>query len=345
MIRNVLMNCSPSNFGITNNHRSLISVVIYIGKLNMPERPNSERTEAKRKVVIYYNQLSQRARRLANRYQTFFVSGACDVTLLPSSASSVRDQTQLMQVSERAQECVVIGGDGSINIVVNALIQAERHRQVALTVIPVGTGNDFARDHNLKHWNWRMKAEFATQVEAVGYVQSNDQSRYFVNHVGTGLSVDLMRLQPHWLKQSAGHLSYLIALARYLFGSMTSRSRVRRGNYWDDGQFVALGRYIGGGFLVHPQADRRNAMLARIRVPKMPRWRKVKALLNVLRGRIETTASIDFERGNKFQLGDTEHVLELDGDIYFQGPATVSIATVTILVSVPYFEITKGDNS
>lgn len=304
-----------------------------------------EHTLAERKIVIYYNQLSRRARRLASRYQAFFANAAHEVTLLPSSASSVRDQKQLIQVCESAHECVVIGGDGSINIVVNALIQAELQLQVVLTVIPVGTGNDFARDHDLKRWNWRMKTVVGTQTEAVGHVQSNDQSRYFVNHVGTGLSVDLMRLQPHWLKQSAGHVSYLIALARYLFGSMTRRSRVRRGKFWDDGQFVALGRYIGGGFLVHPYADRTNAMLARILVPQMPRWRQIKALLNVLKGRIETTAAIEFERGKQFQIGDSEHTLELDGDIYFHGPATVTIATETILVSVPYFEITKGENS
>ncbi|GAB3293350.1 diacylglycerol/lipid kinase family protein [Pseudidiomarina andamanensis] len=306
----------------------------------MPERhlPN-------RRVVIYYNQLSGRARRLAGRYQLFFENAVADVTLLPSSASSVRDQTQLIQVCEGAHECVVIGGDGSINIVVNALIQANLQAQVAMTVIPVGTGNDFARDHGLKRWNWRMNANITTLTEAVCHVQSEGLSRYFVNHVGTGLSVDLMRLQQHWLKQSAGRLSYLIALARYLFGSMTSRSRIRRGKYWDDGQFVALGRYIGGGFLVHPHADRTDAMLARIRVPKMPRWRQTKALLNVLKGRIETTAAIEFERGKQFQIGDSEHALELDGDIYFHGPATVTVSSTTILVSVPDLKKTKGENS
>ncbi|RZQ56922.1 hypothetical protein CWI82_06485 [Pseudidiomarina tainanensis] len=297
-------------------------------------------------IVIYYNQLSRRARRLAQRYETFFTLHLQVVTLVPSTASAVHDTQQLTQVCSTAHECVVIGGDGSINIVVNALIQASLQHQVVLTVIPVGTGNDFARDHGLHRWNWRMTNNRVTQAEAVGVAQGATQSRYFVNHVGTGLSVDLMRLQPQWLKQSAGHLSYLIALARYVLGSLSRRSRIRRDKSWDDGQFVVLGRYIGGGFLVHPKADRTNAILARIRIPAMPRIRQIKALLNVLKGRIEATAAIDFERGQQFSLGDTEHVLELDGDIYFQGPATVTIAATTILVLVPHYdEQTKGENS
>src|SRR5690554_110404 len=265
-------------------------------------------------VVIYFNQLSQRARRYASAYQNYFnaQSDSTMVTVLASTASRNHDVNRLKEVCAKADECIVIGGDGSVNIVANAVALTA----VAVTVIPLGTGNDFARSHRLKGWRWRMNTATERKLESLGRAHTT----YFVNHVGTGLSVDLMRLQPQWLKQSAGRLSYSLALLRYLFGRDGHRSRLRHHDHWDDGQIVALGECIGGGIPVNPRANRAAHVLTRIGIPKMGRWQQTKALLQVLRGHIESTAELEYEHGDKFTVGDNEHLIELDGDCFFYGP-------------------------
>lgn len=284
-------------------------------------------------VVIYFNALSCRARRFAQHYEAYFEAyflsqkNSGSVVVLPSSASRHHDLESLRQACKSANECVVIGGDGSVNIAANVVVKTP----VKLTVIPVGTGNDFARDHGLRTWRWRMRTPITTSIECLGVANTC----YFVNHVGTGLSVDLMHLQPAWLKQSAGRLSYSIALLRYLFGSFNHRSRVHHEQHWDDGQIVALGRYIGGGIPVHPNANRGAGVLARIGIPQMQRWQQLKALLRVVQNKVEQTPALEFSTAKQFSIGDSEHPVELDGDIHFQGPVSVSVLTEAIYVTVP----------
>ncbi|RUO46215.1 diacylglycerol/lipid kinase family protein [Pseudidiomarina donghaiensis] len=292
-------------------------------------------------VVIYYNVLCQRAKRYAQAYERFFNHQQYKVATLASTASRHQDIEQLRQHCKHATECVVIGGDGSMNIAANVLA----HTATALSAIPMGTGNDFAYSQGLTHWRWRMRNEVIQQTQAIGRVQpanSHMKEQYFVNHVGCGLSVDLMALQPRWLKQSVGKLSYSIALLRYLFGRESLRSRIRHASHWDDGQIVALGRCIGGGITVYPQATRQHTQLAWIGIPKMPRWCQLKALFNVWRGHVDRVSELEYAIGQQFSLGDAEHRIELDGDIYFHGPATVSAVANALVVTLPVVAAQKS---
>lgn len=292
-------------------------------------------------VVIYYNALCRSAKRYAVAYERFFNDQQQPVTTIASSASRHRDIKQLQQHCKHATECVVIGGDGSINIAANVLA----HTATALSAIPMGTGNDFAYSQGLTHWRWRIRGNFMQQTQTIGLVKPANPkfaNQYFVNHVGCGLSVDLMALQPRWLKQSVGKLSYSIALLRYLFSREALRSRIRHEQHWDDGQIVALGRCIGGGIAVYPKATRQRTQLAWVGIPKMPRWRQMKALFKVWRGHIETVAALEYAVGEQFTLGDAEHRIELDGDIYFHGPATVSAVANALVVTLPQRAVQKN---
>lgn len=298
----------------------LILAVIYTGKLPMPNV----------RKVIYYHQLSRRARRYALAYESYFLATELTRDAVKCRASSEdrqQDIIKLRELCQNADECVVIGGDGSVNIVANAIALSN----TAVTVIPVGTGNDFARSQGISQWRWRMQQPWGSALQNLG--KANEH--YFVNHVGVGLSVDLMRLQPRWLKQMAGRLSYNIALLRYLFGSIKQRSRIRHQHGWDNGQIVALGSHIGGGILVNPKADRRAAQFACIHIPEMPRFTQLQALVRVLNGAIETTPGLKFTRGQQFTIGDSEHAVEIDGDCLFQGPATVTSVPQALYVNLP----------
>src|SRR5690554_2404596 len=178
-----------------------------------------------------------------------------------------------------------------------------------------------------------MQNPISYQRQSLGLVLP--ANRYFVNHIGCGLSVDIMKLQPGWLKRSVGQLSYSIALLRYLFGREALRSRIRYQHEWDDGQIVALGPCIGGDIKVHPNADRQASTLAFIRIPKLTRMRQLQALLRVWQGHITDEPALIYTTGHSFPIGDSEHLLELDGDVLFHGPAAVQIVEQALVVTLP----------
>lgn len=98
------------------------------------------------------------------------------------------------------RQLVVVGGDGSLNEVINGLLAFDTKRSIPLAYIPAGSGNDFARAHGITGTPVEMMQTILTKVDA-GEPKSIDigeymdavkrERRFFLNNVGIGL--DLMR--------------------------------------------------------------------------------------------------------------------------------------------------------
>ena len=103
---------------------------------------------------------------------------------------------------------VVSGGDGTINIVVNAMM--ERNMDVPLGVIPSGTANDFATFLGLKTGNVEECCNVITTEKPkkidIGIV--NEQ--YFINVCAGGLFTNVSQNVDKDLKHALGSLSYYI---------------------------------------------------------------------------------------------------------------------------------------
>ncbi len=104
---------------------------------------------------------------------------------------------------------MVAGGDGKINEVINGLFAAGQLEQQPVVVgIPVGTGNDWARnrDLNLSISELSKKvAEPTYQTCDVGRVSAvqdgNSWEHYFCNSIGIGLDVCVLKnlpRRPRW---------------------------------------------------------------------------------------------------------------------------------------------------
>lgn len=84
-------------------------------------------------------------------------------------------------VSDGADCIVAVGGDGTINNVVSALMQSGLSKHVTLGVIPYGTGNNLVRSYGLER-----ESEKALLTIKQGYTVGLDvgqvnEERYFVN--------------------------------------------------------------------------------------------------------------------------------------------------------------------
>lgn len=309
--------------------------------------------------VIYFHSLSRRARRYAKAYASYFgeaqlvaSSGDRDTDVAAlRAAMAPASETPVTKAPTTKAECLVIGGDGSLNIAVNAFA----YSAVSISLIAVGTGNDFARHYlnhtkhrctALKDWRWRMRAPYQQRQLALGKVATATASYYFINHAGCGLSVDLMHLQPPWMKRWLGSLSYTVALLRYLFGPLSKRtqwySHASSGQALN-GQLVVLGRFIGGGLEVYPQADRQRGELRSIEIPLLGRWQQLAALIQVKWGGMDTSAVIDCRpvtvtEEQPFILAAAAITFEVDGDIVGEGPVAVSVCPQAIKLNLPIDE-------
>ncbi|RYZ41586.1 MAG: lipid kinase [Myxococcaceae bacterium] len=162
-------------------------------------------------------------------------------------------------IASGARRVLVGGGDGTISCAAQVLM----NRDVTLGVVPLGTGNDFARSLGIPD-----TIEAACDVIAGGYTARVDvglvNGRPFLNAASLGLTTAIAKRLTQELKQRAGKLAYPMAAAAEMRTLQPFHVRLQaegRTLELDALQLVVgNGRYHGAGNMVAPDAtldDRR----------------------------------------------------------------------------------------
>ena len=161
---------------------------------------------------------------------------------------------------------IAAGGDGTVNEVVNGLMQAKLNGsgRPVLAVLPVGRGNDFAYGVGIP-----LETAAAVSVLAGGHRRKIDlgrfvggdypQGRYFANGIGLGFDtvVGFEAAKFRWLHGAA---SYLAALVRtiFLYAKAPVYEIVMDGETLHQPFLMVSimnGRRIGGSFYMTPDSD------------------------------------------------------------------------------------------
>lgn len=126
------------------------------------------------------------------------------------------------QAADEYDAVIAAGGDGTINEVVNGLIQAAGEgKTIPLGVIPIGTANDLGDTVPLPR-----EINKAVQIIAAGQTRQIDAVRvlghrdgradyYFVNNCALGME-PLVTLENTKIKRLSGNARYFVALIRAL---------------------------------------------------------------------------------------------------------------------------------
>ena len=152
---------------------------------------------------------------------------------------------------------VVVGGDGTLNEVVNGVVG----KDVELAVVPAGTGQDFGRTYGLPE-----KPDDALRVALAGRTRTVDLGRatwpggehYFVNVGSVGMSGAVAQRANGMSKALGGRATFYYALVREFATWKNTEVTVRhdggerRGRMHD--VIVANGRWHGGGMKLAPDA-------------------------------------------------------------------------------------------
>ena len=158
---------------------------------------------------------------------------------------------------------VVAGGDGTVNRTVNAI--RDHLARVEVGVIPMGTGNDFARTMGMpQDPGEAARAVAANSGREVDLCEASGPgvARLFVNACIGGFPVAVDEHVDERVKRLLGPLAYVAAGAKA--AADLSRSAVTlNGERVEDcvAAGVGNGRTSGGGIRVWPEADPRDGAL------------------------------------------------------------------------------------
>jgi diacylglycerol kinase (ATP) len=156
---------------------------------------------------------------------------------------------------------VVVGGDGTLNEVVNGVAGLDAE----LAVLPAGTGQDFGKTHDIPTGfddAVRLALEGTARALDIGRATFQDgageATRYFANVGSAGMSGAVARRANSMSKRLGGRTTFFYALVREFAAwkntevTVTLDGDERRGPMHD--VIVANGRWHGGGMKLAPDA-------------------------------------------------------------------------------------------
>jgi diacylglycerol kinase (ATP) len=164
---------------------------------------------------------------------------------------------------------IVIGGDGTINDVVNGLGVAGFPQGVTLALLPAGTGNDLAKTlaipENPTAAQSIIRQNRVRSLDVARVSSDGVGERFFVNVATGGLGAQISDANDEEVKSKWGKLSYLRASLE-----VASDFNVREVAFYLDGEEhqvravnIAIGncRYTGGGWPAAPRANPEDGLL------------------------------------------------------------------------------------
>lgn len=221
---------------------------------------------------------------------------------------------------------VIAGGDGSLHAIVSALHKRNELDRHKLALLPLGTGNDFARTLGIP-----LDAEAAAKLILAGKprpvdILVDELGGVVVNNVHVGVSAQASRKGATWKERlgrfGIGIIGYPIGAALAAIRPPFIRLRVEV-----DGTVVAdmdrhilmvaigNGASVGGGTEVNPDADPQDGRVDVMVSFATGVWSRVGFLAGLRRGDHHERADVVTLRGESVTVSGEDFWLSADGEI------------------------------
>lgn len=277
------------------------------------------------KVLLFYNPYSgnglfkNNLDYIIERFQT----AGYQVVPIRAAKGMAIDRALATMDTSKYRQIIAAGGDGTINICVNAMIRHDIH--LPLAIFPAGTANDFAYYFEIPNdIDGMVDIALGNHFTNADVGKVND--RYFVNVAAMGALIDVSQKTDPNLKNTIGVMAYYLKavtevpnLRAHKVKLITPEETYEEKMYF----MVVMNGISAGGFKrISPESEVNDGMMDVILFRKMPIIELGPLLFNVIHGnhsknknvltfktdklRIEAeddiSTDIDGEKGEKFPL-------------------------------------------
>jgi YegS/Rv2252/BmrU family lipid kinase len=256
------------------------------------------------------------------------------------SALGFRDPAKLDAAVEQAVKdkvpLIVVGsGDGTIGMVAKHFIGSES----VLGVLPLGTGNSFARDLGIAP-NVQAAVRVLTQGKVVRVDLGKINDQIFVNVATVGLSTKIAAELTVQNKRRFGRFVYGIAVGKALFNlkpfKVIIKTEKGEETYRTLQLVIGCGRFHAGPFRLSPTSSITDGKLNLYVLADSSRWTLVKYALYLPGGRFSELKEVE---STSITGGHIETIpvrkVTVDGEIETQTPFDFSVLPGAIQVMVP----------
>lgn len=241
----------------------------------------------------------------------------------------------------RGSLLVVVGGDGTVNEVVNGIAR----RDAEIAVLPSGTGQDLGRTHGIP-----SRFDDAVRVALGGETRTIDlgrvdcaggTNRFFANVGSAGMSGAVARRANAMSKTLGGRATFFYALTREFLAWRNTRvvveldGDVRREGAMHD-VIVANGRYHAGGMKLAPDARQDDGLFDIVLIGDVTKLDFLTTAPKLYSGRYLSNPRVEPLRSSVLTIDAAEPLpVEVDGEPIGTTPARFEVVPAALRLRVP----------
>lgn len=247
------------------------------------------------------------------------------------------------------RKIIVVGGDGTMNEVVNGVFTQENcpTTDITLAMITVGTGNDWGKLFSIPlHYEKSIQiiSEQKVRLQDAGIVYYYNGTvrdrRYFINIAGLGFdAVVVKRTNIQKDRGRKSQAAYLLNLLKsLLFYSHTSTSVDIDGKIIRNDVFtisIGIGRFSGGGMMQTPKAIPDDGLFDITIIKKMRKGEVVRSLKMLYDGSILDHPKIEGYTGKDILI-DSDPLIHVEADGESLGHSPIEFKILPKSINIVY---------
>ncbi|MEY4659758.1 MAG: hypothetical protein RJB36_1524 [Bacteroidota bacterium] len=237
-----------------------------------------------------------------------------------------KKEKELIELSKnhvgQADIIIAIGGDGTLNEIINGVMLSASHELPIIGIIPYGTGNDFYQS------TFFSKFDFTGFLQAlkhptvilsdVGRIETEGEIRYFLNVADIGFGGAVVISLTSFRKTFGQRFSYSLAILKTFFGYKRPTVLIKAAHFEHEGELLLAaacnGSIFGNGLHIHPKASISDGQLNLTILAKVSLYDYLKNVLKVKRGKRIIHPEAHYIESNTFLLKSTSGVLHAEAD-------------------------------
>lgn len=243
-------------------------------------------------------------------------------------------------ISKGFKKILVLGGDGTLNEVVNAIFKhpTASPSEITMANIPVGTGSDWCRTMKIpRKYTDAIKLiqnneQIHQDIGLIKYLSNDEEDRYFCNVIGTGFDGYVASQINKQIRdgKKAGAMVYIINLIKSLLSYKASKIKVSAHEEIEHTKIfslaIGIGMYNGGGMKQVPDANPNDGLLDLTVIRNLPKYKVILNVPGLYSGKFVRNREVMQYRSDHFKVESEDHLtVEIDGETGRETPFEVTI--------------------
>ncbi|HMP98295.1 MAG TPA: YegS/Rv2252/BmrU family lipid kinase [Cyclobacteriaceae bacterium] len=247
-------------------------------------------------------------------------------------------------VSAQFNYLIAVGGDGTLNQVINGVSKNESEPKIILGILPRGSGNDFARnfhgEHQLKNILQSISNATCKTVDVgkITYANAagNEEIRYFINVADAGMGADVVLRFNKSNRKWGAQFNFMKAIVQTFLSFKRKQLHVVTPHWQWEGEAMAIivanSRFFAGGLGIAPDAKIDDGVLNVTILGKISVLDYLKNISGLKKLKYIKHREVHYKSATQIELHAREGYcgLEADGEFFGFLPAKIELLPLHI---------------